>query len=77
VEEQRDADHDQAAGQAEKASGPARMFGAGTERADEVDRINRRRIALLGLATGALMAGIVLLCILLLFLAVGSGNSPS
>jgi hypothetical protein len=51
---------------------PARMFGPGAERTDEVERINRRRVALLGLATGAVMALIVLVCILLLFLAVSS-----
>ena len=37
---------------------------------DEVRRTNRRRLALLGLVTGGVMALIVLFCILLLLLLV-------
>jgi hypothetical protein len=57
---------------ADAESRPARMFGSGGAQTEDVERINRRRVALLGLATGGVMALIVLLCILLLFLAVSS-----
>jgi hypothetical protein len=52
----------------------ARMFGREAAERDEIQRVNRRRIALLGLATGGVMALIVLVCILLLFLAVSRGG---
>lgn len=49
---------------------PNRLGPAPGDDYDEAQRVNRTRLALLGLATGAVMALIVLVCVVLLMLVV-------
>jgi hypothetical protein len=50
------------------------MFDPPSEVEQESKRLARRRIALIGIGTGAVMALLMLLCVLLLYLAVNSGS---
>jgi hypothetical protein len=73
-EERRDEDSQRADAQSESplrdAGLPDQLGSAPRYDYDAVQRTNRRRLALLGLATGAVMALIVLCCVLLLMLLV-------
>jgi hypothetical protein len=50
------------------------MFDPPPEAEQESQRLARRRIALIGVGTGAVMAVLMLFCVLLLYLAINSGS---